>query len=69
MNYFGTDNDSEYEALAITLSSELKEANKVEETEVDPENGDFEVKVHNIRHVKKGRRLEKCYFMITEDAI
>ena len=45
MNYFGTDNDSEYEALAITLSSELKEANKVEETEVDPENGDYEVKV------------------------
>ena len=47
MNYFGTDNDSEYEALAITLSSELKEANKVEETEVDPENGDHEVKVHS----------------------
>ena len=46
MNYFGTDNDSEYEALAITLSSELKEANKVEETEIDPENGDHEVKVH-----------------------
>ena len=47
LNYFGTDNDSEYEALAITLSSQLKEANKVEETEVDPENGDHEVKVHS----------------------